>query len=63
MHAMMGHVEDTFWISEQHTKCCTLDITGQAFLSTLLIMLKDVTIAKEWVDLRHLMRFPYNLKS
>ena len=56
MHAMMDHVEEIFRIRGRHTKSCILVIIGQAFLRMLPNMLKDAMVAKEWVDLRHLIK-------
>ena len=63
MHAMMDHVEDIFLTRGRHIKYYILVIIGQEFLRMLPNMSKDVIVAKEWVELRHLIRFPYNTKS
>ena len=54
-----GHFSDK-WTSY---KVLHSSFTGQAFLRMLLGMLEDVTVAKEWVDLRHRRRFLYSLRS
>ena len=58
-----GPCGDTFLTSGRHTKYCILVITVQALLRMLLDLLKDVIVSKEWVELRHLTRFLYSLRS